>query len=164
MHDLREVGPTYFFAPPRIWESILTEVMIRIEDTGWLKRTMFHAFMKVARSAGTRILDGKPVPLRNRFLYALGRVLVRRAAHEYAWVFTHPPGLYCRRGHRSRYLDFYRSLGLNLKQLYGQTEAAVFVTMHPEGEVKPDTVWHRRRWKSKSPVQPSCFSRPRRAP
>jgi long-chain acyl-CoA synthetase len=140
MHDLREVGPTYFFAPPRIWESILTEVMIRIEDTGWLKRTMFHAFMKVARSAGTRILDGKPVPLRNRFLYALGRVLVyaplmntlgfSRIRLAYTAGEAIGPDIF----------DFYRSLGLNLKQLYGQTEAAVFVTMHPEGEVKPDTV------------------------
>jgi long-chain acyl-CoA synthetase len=140
MHDLREVGPTYFFAPPRIWESVLTEVMIRIEDTGWLKRTMFHAFMKVAQRVGTRILDGKPIPLRDRFFYTLGRIFVyaplkntlgfSRIRLAYTAGEAIGPDIF----------DFYRSLGLNLKQLYGQTEAAVFVTMHPDGEVKPDTV------------------------
>jgi long-chain acyl-CoA synthetase len=140
MHDLHEVGPTYLFAPPRIWESILTEVMIRIEDTGWLKRTMFHAFMKVAQRAGTRILDGKPIPLRDRFFYALGRIFVyaplkntlgfSRIRLAYTAGEAIGPDIF----------NFYRSLGLNLKQLYGQTEAAVFVTMHPDGDVKPDTV------------------------
>src|SRR5690606_1802927 len=76
MQDLREIGPTYFFAPPRIWENLLTTVMIRMEDAGWLKRRMFAYFMAHARRVGTRLLDRQPVPIPDRLLYRAGAVLV----------------------------------------------------------------------------------------
>ncbi len=138
--DLREVGPTYFFAPPRIYESILTTVMIRMEDAGWLKRKLFHYFMDLARRVGSRILDGKPVAFKERLLYRLGDLLVygplrntlgfSRIRIAYTAGEAIGPDIF----------TFYRSLGVNVKQLYGQTEAAVFVTMQPDGQVKPDTV------------------------
>jgi long-chain acyl-CoA synthetase len=138
--DLREIGPTYFFAPPRIYENILTTVMIRIEDAGWLKRKMFHYFMDVARRAGSKILDRESVSLRDRELYGIGNVLVygplrntlgfSRIRLAYTAGEAIGPDIF----------DFYRALGINVKQLYGQTEAAVFVTMQPDGQVKPDTV------------------------
>ena len=140
MDDLREIGPTFFFAPPRVFENILTTVMIRIEDAGWLKRSMFHYFMAVAKRAGANILDGRPVPLIDRVLYAIGGVLVygplkntlgfSRIRLAYTAGEAIGPDIFV----------FYRSLGMNLKQLYGQTEAAVYVTVQPDGEVKPDTV------------------------
>ena len=64
MTDLREIGPTYYFAPPRVFENLLTQVMIRMEDAGAIKRALFHHFMGVARRCGAEILDGKPVPHR----------------------------------------------------------------------------------------------------
>src|SRR6185295_1521860 len=76
MQDLREIGPTYFFAPPPIFQNILTQVLIRIEDASWLKRHLFHFFMKVARRVGSDILTKKPVPLGQRLLYWLGEILV----------------------------------------------------------------------------------------
>jgi long-chain acyl-CoA synthetase len=140
MLDLRELGPTYFFAPPRIFENILTTVMIRMEDAGWLKRKMFHFFMQVARRCGTRILDGKPVALGDRLLYALGNLLVygplintlgfTRIRLAYTAGEAIGPDIF----------DFYRALGINLKQLYGSTEASVFITIQPDGEIAPDTV------------------------
>ncbi len=140
MHDLREIGPTYFFAPPRIFESILTRVMIRIEDASWPKRKMFHFFMTVAKRAGAKILDGKRVPFVDRLLYGIGGVLVygplkntlgfSRVRLAYTAGEAIGPDIF----------SFFRSLGMNLKQLYGQTEAAVFITIQPDGEVKPDTV------------------------
>jgi long-chain acyl-CoA synthetase len=60
MTDLREIGPTYYFAPPRVFENLLTTVMIRMEDAGALKRNMFHYFMAVAKRCGSDILDRKP--------------------------------------------------------------------------------------------------------
>ena len=60
MTDLREIGPTYYFAPPRVFENLLTQVMIRMEDAGAIKRKLFHYFMDVARRCGAEILDGKP--------------------------------------------------------------------------------------------------------
>ncbi len=140
LHDLRELGPTYFFAPPRIFENILTTVMIRMEDAGWIKRKMFHYFMAVAKRCGIRILDKKPVPLGQRILYALGDLLVygplkntlgfSRIRLAYTAGEAIGPDIF----------DFYRSLGVNLKQLYGSTEASVSITAQPDGEVLPDTV------------------------
>jgi long-chain acyl-CoA synthetase len=137
--DLREIGPTYFFAPPRIYENLLTTVMIRMEDAGWLKRKMFGFFMGVARRAGIRILDGAPVSFKDRLLYALGRLSVygplknslglSRIRLAYTAGEAIGPDIF----------DFYRALGINIKQLYGQTEASVFVTIQPNGQVRPDT-------------------------
>ncbi|MCI1013015.1 AMP-binding protein [Herbaspirillum sp. C7C2] len=141
MTDLREIGPTYYFAPPRVYENILTQVMIRIEDAGWLKRKMFHGFMRVARRVGMRILDGKPgVSLMDRLQYALGDLLVygplknvlgmSRLRVAYTGGEAIGPDLF----------DFYRSMGINLKQLYGMTETCVTVCMQPSGDVKLDSV------------------------
>src|SRR3989442_15255220 len=75
MTDLREIGPTYYFGPPRVYENILTQVMIRIEDASWIKRRMFHTFMAVAKRVGMGILEGRPgIPLRDRLLYRLGGI------------------------------------------------------------------------------------------
>jgi long-chain acyl-CoA synthetase len=138
--DLREIGPTYYFAPPRIFESMLTQVMIRMEDAGPLKRRMFHYFMEHAKRVGPALLDGKPVGLGDRLAYNLGAVLVygplkdtlglRRIRVAYTAGEAIGPEIF----------DFYRALGINLKQLYGQTEASVFITQQPDGEVRSDTV------------------------
>ena len=138
--DLREVGPTYFFAPPRIFENILTTVMIRIEDAAAIKQKLFHYFMGVAARVGAPILDGKPVSLKDRVLYWIGGIMVygplknvlgfSRVRLAYTAGEAIGPDIF----------DFYRSLGMNIKQLYGSTEASVFITIQPDGEVKPDTV------------------------
>jgi long-chain acyl-CoA synthetase len=140
MHDLRELGPTYFFAPPSIFENILTTVMIRMEDASRIKRKMFHYFMEVAKRCGPRILDKQPVTFGERLLYRLGDILVygplkntlgfSRIRLAYTAGEAIGPDIF----------TFYRSLGINLKQLYGSTEASVFITMQPDGEIEPDTV------------------------
>jgi long-chain acyl-CoA synthetase len=140
LEDLREIGPTYFFAPPRIFESILTTVMIRMEDAAAIKRQAFHYFMDLARRVGTRILDGKPVGLFDRLLYALGGLLVygplknvlgfSRIRLAYTAGEAIGPDIF----------EFYRSLGMNVKQLYGSTEASVYITTQPDGDVRRDTV------------------------
>jgi len=138
--DMREIGPTYYFAPPRVLEGLLTQVTIRMEDASWIKRRMFQHFMALARSVGARLLDGKPVTALDRLRYALGNVLVyaplrnalgmSRVHVAYTAGEAIGPDLFV----------FYRSLGINLKQLYGSTETSVMVCVQPNGEVKPDTV------------------------
>jgi long-chain acyl-CoA synthetase len=140
MLDLRELGPTYFFAPPRIFESVLTQVMIRMEDSGWAKRRLFHFFLGVARRVGPQILDRQRAPLTDRILYRLGEALVygplknslglSRVRLAYTAGEAIGPDLF----------SFYRSLGINLKQLYGMTESSVFLCIQQDGRVKPDTV------------------------
>ena len=138
--DLREIGPTYYFAPPRIFENMLTTVMIRMEDASRIKRRMFDHFMNVARRSGADILDGKPVGSFERLQYALGRIAVyeplknvlglSRVRVAYTAGAAIGPDLF----------RFYRSIGVNLKQLYGSTETCAYVCLQPDGNIKFDSV------------------------
>jgi long-chain acyl-CoA synthetase len=115
MTDLREIGPTYYFAPPRVFENLLTTVMIRMEDAGTTKRNMFHYFMAVAKRCGADILDQKSgVSTSDRLLYALGDLLI--------------------------YGPLRNVIGVNLKQLYGATETCAAVCLQPDREIKFDSV------------------------
>jgi long-chain acyl-CoA synthetase len=140
MTDLREIGPTYYFAPPRVFESQLTSVMIRMEDAGRFKKWLFHTFMAVARRVGPAILDGRPVGLLDRMKYWLGDILVYGPLKNTLGFSRVRVGYTAGEAIGPELFDFYRSLGINLKQLYGQTEATVFITQQPDGEVRSDTV------------------------
>ncbi len=138
--DLREIAPTYFFAPPRYFEGLLTAIMIRMEDAGPLKKRMFDRFMAHARRVGPMLMDGKPVGAWDRLLYALGRVFVYGPIRNRAGMINMRVGYTAGEAIGPEIFEFYRSLGINLKQLYGQTEASVFITQQPDGEVRADTV------------------------
>ncbi len=143
--DLKEVGPTYYFAPPRVFEGLLTSVMIRMEDAGTIKRKLFHHYMALARRVGPALMDGtpvdgKPVSAADKLAYKLGDALIygplrntlglSRVRVAYTAGEAIGPDLF----------TFYRSIGVNLKQLYGSTETAVFVCLQPDHEAKADTV------------------------
>ncbi|WP_246525610.1 AMP-binding protein [Thalassovita aquimarina] len=138
--DLREIGPTYYFAPPRVFETQLTNVMIRMEDAGKLKKRMFDYFMAHAKKVGPSILDGKPVGFGDRFKYWLGNLFVYGPLKNTLGFSRVRVGYTAGEAIGPEIFDFYRSLGINLKQLYGQTEATVFITAQPDGEVRSDTV------------------------
>jgi len=140
MTDMREIGPTYYFAPPRVLEALLTQVSIRMEDASALKRWLYRMFMNIARRVGGALLDGKPVSALARLQYWLGDLVVygplrnvlgmSRVRVAYTAGEAIGPDLF----------KFYRSIGINLKQLYGSTETSVFVCVQPNGQVKSDTV------------------------
>ncbi|MFM9939624.1 MAG: AMP-binding protein [Hyphomicrobiaceae bacterium] len=140
LEDRREIGPTYFFAPPRVFETLLTQIMVRMEDASALKRGMFKYFLGVAKRSGAAILNGESVSLKERLLYGLGNVLVygplrnRMGFSNLRVAYTAGEAI------GPELFSFFRGLGINLKQLYGQTEASVFVTLQPDGEVFPETV------------------------
>ncbi|WP_286193697.1 AMP-binding protein [Tropicibacter sp. R16_0] len=140
MTDLREIGPTYFFAPPRVFETQLTNVMIRMEDAGTLKKNMFHKYMEHAKKVGGDILDGNPVSTADRLKYAIGNTLVYGPLKDTLGLGRVRVGYTAGEAIGPEIFEFYRSLGINLKQLYGQTEATVFITVQPDGEVRADTV------------------------
>ncbi len=139
-NDMREIGPTYYFAPPRVFEGLLTQVMIRMEDAGGLKRALFHYFMAVAKRVGGRILDRQRVGLLDRLLYALGDALVYGPLRNVLGMSRIKVAYTAGEAIGPDLFTFYRSIGINLKQLYGSTETAVFVCVQPNGQVKPDTV------------------------
>jgi long-chain acyl-CoA synthetase len=138
--DLKEVGPTYYFAPPRVFEGLLTSVMIRMEDAGTFKRKMFSYFMDVAKKVGPAKTDGTSVGMVDSLKYALGNWMVygplrnnlgmSRVRVAYTAGEAIGPDLF----------TFYRSIGINLKQLYGSTETAVFVCQQPDNQARADTV------------------------
>ena len=138
--DLKEIGPTYYFAPPRVFEGLLTSVTIRMEDAGALKKNLFKTFMDHARQVGPDLMDGKPVGFMDRLKYRLGDLCIygplrntlglSRVRVAYTAGEAIGPDLF----------TFYRSIGINLKQLYGSTETAVFVCLQPDHEARADTV------------------------
>jgi long-chain acyl-CoA synthetase len=140
MADLREIGPTFYFAPPRTLEVLLTRVTIRMEDAGFLKRKMFHYFIGIARKYGERILNGQPVPLIGRLQYWLGEFLVYGPLKNVLGFSKVRVAYTAGEAVGPELFAFYRSIGLNLKQLYGQTEAFLYLTAQPDGEIYSDTV------------------------
>ena len=140
MTDMREIGPTYYFAPPRVLEALLTQVSIRMEDADRVSRFFYRTFMGIAGRVGGAILEGKPVGVVDRLLYWLGDLFtygplrnvlgMSRVRVAYTAGEAIGPDLF----------RFYRSIGINLKQLYGSTETSVFVCIQPDGHVKSDTV------------------------
>ncbi len=140
MTDLREIGPTYYFAPPRVFENLLTTVTIRMEDAGFLKRMLFERFMKLARRVGVAILDGAPVRWWDRLAYAVGNVCVYAPLRDVLGLSAVRVGYTAGEAISPELFTFYRAIGINLKQLYGSTETFVFVCIQPDGQVRSDTV------------------------
>jgi long-chain acyl-CoA synthetase len=138
--DIREIGPTFFFAPPRVFEQLLTRVTIRMEDAGRIKRTLFAYFIAVARRYGEKLLNRQPVPLRGRILYAIGKVAIYAPLMNALGLSRVRVAYTAGEAIGPELFSFYRSLGLNLKQLYGQTEAFLYVTAQPDGQIYSDTV------------------------
>ncbi len=140
VNDMREIAPTYYFAPPRVFEALLTQVSVRMEDAGALKRWLYKYFMAVAKRVGTKLLEGQKVSFVERLKYGLGDLVVyaplrnvlgmSKVRIAYTGGEAIGPDLF----------SFYRSLGINLKQLYGSTETSVFVCVQPDGQAKADTV------------------------
>ncbi|MET0211240.1 MAG: AMP-binding protein [Burkholderiaceae bacterium] len=138
--DLKEIGPTYYFAPPRVFEGLLTSVMIRMEDAGAIKRWLFARCMALADRVGPALRDGRPVGALDRLRYRLGDLLIygplrnslgfSRVRVAYTAGEAIGPDLF----------SFFRAIGINLKQLYGSTETAVFVCLQPDHEARSDTV------------------------
>ena len=138
--DLREIGPTYFFAPPRFFEGLLTDVMIRMEDAGRIKKWLFKRYMGLAKNIGPAILDGKDVGGWDRFQYRIGEALVYGPLKNTLGFTNVRVGYTAGEAIGPEIFEFYRSLGINLKQLYGQTEASVFITNQTDNDVRADTV------------------------
>jgi long-chain acyl-CoA synthetase len=138
--DLKEIGPTYYFAPPRVFEGMLTTVMIRMEDASAPKRGLFSYFMDIARRYGPARMDGQSIGLWGQLIYGLGNLLIygplrnnlgfSRVRVAYTAGEAIGPDLF----------NFYRAIGINLKQLYGSTETAVFVCLQPDNQARADTV------------------------
>ncbi len=140
MGDLKDIGPTMALLPPAILETFLTQIQVRMEDAGWLQRKIFDYFTKLAGRVGIDLLEGRAVGGIDRLLYALGSYIIYGpllnnfglSRARLAYTGGAPLG--------EEVFNFYRSIGLNLKQLYAQTESSAYTCIQRDGDVKLDTV------------------------
>ena len=140
MSDMIEIGPTYYLAPPRVLEALFTQITIRMEDASNLKRRLYRYFMQVASRVGWEILDGKPVGGFDRLMYAIGGLVVYGPLRDGLGMSRVRVAYIAGEAISPDLFRFYRSIGINLKQLYGTTETSVFVCIQRNGQVKADTV------------------------
>jgi len=138
--DMREVGPTYFFAPPRVLEALLTDVTIRMEDASRFKRWLYAKAMALARRVGPQVLSGEPVSLVDQVAYKFGDLTMFGPLRDVLGMSRVRVAYTAGEAIGADLLMFFRSIGINLKQLYGSTETSVFVCVQPNGQVKADTV------------------------
>jgi long-chain acyl-CoA synthetase len=140
LHDMREIGPTYLFAPPRIWENILTQVMIRMEDAAWIKQKMFHFFMKVAGKVEKLKIANESVPFSPKILYQLGRFLVYAPLVDNIGMKKVRIAYTAGEAIGPEIFEFFRSLGINLKQVYGMTESSAIISIQKDDDIDSETV------------------------
>jgi len=138
--DLREIAPTFYFAPPRVFEGLLTMVTIRMEDASRLKKWLFDRCVAHARKYGEAILEGRPVPLVARLVYRIGDFLVYGPLKNVLGLSNIRIAYTAGEAIGEELFSFFRSLGINLKQLYGQTEAFLYITVQADGKVRSDAV------------------------
>jgi long-chain acyl-CoA synthetase len=140
MRDLREIGPTLFLGPPRVWEGLLTGIQARSEDADRLKRWLFRLFMGIGQRRAGHQMRQAPVPLGLRLLYALGNFCVysplkdQMGLRHVRLAYTGGAAL------GPEVFQFYRALGINYKQIYGLTECGALATYQADADVRPDTV------------------------
>ena len=139
-HDFREIGPTMTFAPPRIWENILSQAQVRIEDANWLQRTLTKFFLPRGMLKAKLELEAKPVPVGLKALCGLGRWLVFEPLRDQLGFRRIRSAITGGAALGPEMMQFFRALGVNLKQLYGATECCAPATLHRDGQVKLETV------------------------
>ncbi|MBW2004464.1 MAG: AMP-binding protein [Deltaproteobacteria bacterium] len=140
LHDQKEIGPTEIFAPPRIWENILTQVMIKIEDSAWIKQKAFHYFMKVANRVEKKRIANESVPLIDNIFYTIGDLILYAPLVDNLGMRNVKVAYTAGEAIGPEIFEFYRSLGINLKQLYGMTESSAYISMQKDGDIDSESV------------------------
>jgi long-chain acyl-CoA synthetase len=140
VHDQKEIGPTHIFAPPRIWENILTQIMIKMEDAAWIKRKIFHFFMNVAGRVEKKRILNESVPLVDKILYNIGNFTIYAPLVDNLGMSKIKVAYTAGEAIGPEIFEFYRSLGINLKQLYGMTESCAYISMQKDGDIDSETV------------------------
>lgn len=140
MSDLKEIGPHFMFGAPRIYETIRSQIWLKIDQSYRLNKWFYNYFIKVGRNAAKYRMTGKPMPLDLRIKSWIGTQMVFRPLVNQIGL------LRLRRAYTGgaalgpELFTFYQAIGVNLKQIYGQTEITGIAYMHRDGDVRPETV------------------------
>jgi len=140
MDDLKEIGPHFMFGAPRVYENIRSQIWLKINESYWLNRKIYEFFMKVGENAAVFRMSGKKMPLVLSFWDWLGKQMIFRPLINQVGL------LRLRRAYTGgaalgpELFTFYQAIGVNLKQIYGQTEIVGIAYMHRDGDIRSDTV------------------------
>ncbi|MDD9301823.1 MAG: AMP-binding protein [Desulfobacter sp.] len=140
MADLKEIGPHFMFGAPRIYETIRSEIWLKIDQSYWLNRALYNYFITQGLKAANFRMSGRPMPLGLQIKAWLGKQIIFRPLINQIGL------LRLRRAYTGgaalgpELFTFYQAIGVNLKQIYGQTEITGIAYMHRDGDVRPDTV------------------------
>jgi long-chain acyl-CoA synthetase len=140
MEDLKEIGPHFMFGAPRIYETIRSQIWLKIDESYWLNRKLYQYYMKIGEEAAIHRMAGEKMPLKMRLLAWSGKTLVFRP------LINQMGMLRLRRAYTGgaalgpELFTFYQAIGVNLKQIYGQTEITGIAYMHRDGDIRPNTV------------------------
>jgi long-chain acyl-CoA synthetase len=140
MEDLKEIGPHFMFGAPRIYETIRSQIWLKIDESYLLNKLIYNYFMKIGEEAAGYRMSGKAMPVKLRFLAWLGKQIIYRP------LVNQIGFLRLRRAYTGgaalgpELFTFYQAIGVNLKQIYGQTEIVGIAYMHRDGDIRPDTV------------------------
>ena len=138
--DLREIGPNVMFSPPRIWESMLSEVQVRIDEAGWLKRAVFGWGYNVGDKVAGRRVKGERPGLGLGLAYRVANVVALRPVRDQLGLARIKR---CYTGGAPLGPDvfrFFHAIGVNLKQIYGQTEICGIAVVHRDDAIAFNTV------------------------
>jgi long-chain acyl-CoA synthetase len=140
MSDLKEIGPHFMFGAPRIYETIRSEIWLKIDQSYWLNKLIYNYFINVGLKAADYKMTNKPMSLGLKIKSWLGTQLIFRP------LVNQIGFLRLRRAYTGgaalgpELFTFYQAIGVNLKQIYGQTEIVGIAYMHRDGDVRPETV------------------------
>lgn len=138
--NIREIGPHVMFAPPRLYEGMTRQVQVKYIDATWIKRKIYEFATKVGYKAAGLKFEKKPVPLHWKFLNWIASITMQKKLKDHLGLSRLR---HCYTGGAAMgpdHFKFFHALGVNLKQIYGQTEVAGISVVHRDGDIKYDTV------------------------
>lgn len=140
LEDLREIGPQVMFSPPRIYEDMVSRFQVRVQDSGWLKRKIYNWCKPIGEKVAKAHFENTPVSTGTKILYKIADYLMFSAIRDHfgllkikrAYTGGAPLG--------PDVFEFFHSIGVNVKSIYGQTEVAGISIVHRDGDIKLDSV------------------------
>jgi long-chain acyl-CoA synthetase len=139
-HNIREVGPHVMFAAPRLYEGLTRQVQVKYLDSTWIKRKAYELATKIGYYVAELQFDKKPIPFHWKALKYFAHVIMQKKLKDHLGMSRLR---HCYTGGAAMGPDhfrFFHALGVNLKQIYGQTEIAGISVVHRDGDIKFDTV------------------------
>jgi long-chain acyl-CoA synthetase len=140
--NIREIGPHVMFAPPRMYEQMTRSVQVKYLDATWIKRKFYEFSTYVGYKVANLKFDKKPVPVFWRLIEWLASITVQKKLKDHLGLSRVRNAYTGGAAMGPDHFRFFHALGVNLKQIYGQTEVAGISVVHRSGDIKFDTVGH----------------------